>query len=65
MSRLIPGWRPPCSPHPLRHAAGTVIGEQFGWEHVKAVLGHSQIQTSQRYVKVDEKRAEEVVKRIG
>jgi integrase len=40
------------SPNQLRHSAGSQIREAFGLEHVAAVLGHSDIDTSKIYAKL-------------
>lgn len=37
------------TPHQLRHSAGQEIRIQFGLEHVAAVLGHADIETSKIY----------------
>ena len=57
----IPKW----SPHRLRHAAGSIIRENFSLEHAQAVLGHSSLKMAEHYARVSEKRAMEVVNKIG
>jgi integrase len=50
------------TPHQLRHAAGQEIRTQFGLEHVAAVLGHADIETSKIYSAVRADQAIEAAK---
>lgn len=52
-------------PNQLRHAAATLIRARFGLESSQAVLGHSAIQTTQRYAEVDMTRADVVAAEMG
>jgi hypothetical protein len=53
------------SPNQLRHAAATRIRQRFGIEVVKAVLGHSDLATSEIYAERDDARARDVMREIG
>lgn len=57
----LPYW----APNQLRHAAATRIRAEHGLEVAQILLGHSKLETSQVYAERDEKRALDVVKRIG
>lgn len=50
------------TPHQLRHAAGQEIRIQFGLEHVAAVLGHADIETSKIYSTIRAAQAIEAAK---
>ena len=53
------------SPNQLRHSAGTEIRREFGIETASAVLGHSNLSTTQIYAEADRKRAMEAARRLG
>lgn len=58
----IPHW----SPNRLRHATATVVTDRFSLAHAKEVLGHSSIQTTERwYVAPLPEKAIEVAREIG
>jgi len=57
----VPEW----SPLQLRHTAATRIRAKYGLEAVKAILGHTRVETSQLYAERDMGRAEQVMKEIG
>jgi integrase len=52
-------------PHQLRHSAATIIRKQFGVEAAQAVLGHSQIDTSELYAEKSLDAARAVAREIG
>jgi integrase len=52
-------------PHQLRHSAATIIRKQFGVEAAQAVLGHSQIDTSELYAEKSLDAARQVMREIG
>ncbi len=53
------------SPNRVRHLAATQIRKEFGIEFVTAVLGHSNIKTSEIYAEIDREKAEAVAKKLG
>ena len=53
------------SPNQLRHTAGTSVRAAFGAEHAQAILGHSNLSTTEIYAKQSEARAHEAAKRLG
>jgi integrase len=57
----VPRW----NPHALRHAAGTEIRGRFGLEAAQAVLGHSELRTTQIYGEKLLDAAREVMREIG
>jgi integrase len=57
----IPSW----APNQLRHSAGTRVRAAFGLEASAAILGHSEIETTQIYAERDEQRAIEVAWKLG
>ena len=57
----IPRW----TPHWLRHNAGTTIREEFGVEASQAILGHSNLQTTELYSQKSVDLANRVMKQIG
>ncbi len=57
----IPVW----FPNQLRHSAATEIRHRFGLEASQAVLGHSELGTSQIYSKVDQKTAYRIMAEVG
>ena len=54
----IPCW----TPHQLRHTAATKIREELGLEAACAVLGHSDIDTTQLYAELNRAKAIEAAK---
>jgi len=52
-------------PNQLRHSAGTEIRKRYGLEASQAVLGHSELETSQIYAEVDRATARKVMADIG
>lgn len=52
-------------PNQLRHLVGTQVRKHFGVEGSQAILGHSDIQTSQIYSEVCESRAMEIARKLG
>jgi hypothetical protein len=61
------GWRSEHRWHPnrLRHAAGTKIRREFGIEVSRAVLGHSDTDTTAIYAERDLTAAREAAARLG
>jgi integrase len=57
----LPHWHP----HQLRHTAGTTYRREADFETAKIVLGHGSEIMTQVYAERDERKAEEVVARIG
>ena len=47
--------------HELRHSAGDILGPHHSIHEIKAFLGHSDIRTTERYVRV----ADEAKKRMA
>jgi integrase len=56
---------PDFHPHQIRHTAGTRVRSVFDLETAKAVLGHSDINTTGIYAEIDLKRAIEAAAKIG
>jgi site-specific recombinase XerD len=52
-------------PHQLRHATGTAIRGRFGLEAAQAVLGHSELSSTQIYAENSLEAAREVLRQIG
>jgi integrase len=52
-------------PHQLRHTAGSVYRREGDFETAKIVLGHASDSMTQLYAERDERKADEVVARIG
>src|SRR5207244_2531146 len=52
-------------PHQLRHSTATIIRRQFGIEAAQAVLGHSQIDTSELYAEKSVYAARQIMAQIG
>jgi integrase len=52
-------------PHQLRHSVATLIRRRFGLEAAQAVLGHSEIGTTQVYAEKNLDAAREVMREIG
>jgi integrase len=57
----LPRW----SPNRLRHTAATAIVDEYGLEHAKAVLGHSQAAMTEHYSRTAKAKAEEVARGSG
>jgi len=57
----IPPWRP----NQLRHTLATTIRRQFDLESAAAVLGHSELRTTQVYAEANLLKAREVMKQVG
>lgn len=53
------------SPHQLRHTAATKVREELGLEVACAVLGHSDIDTTQLYAELNRAKAIEAARRLG
>ena len=53
------------SPNQLRHSAGTAIRAEFGVEHAQAILGHSNLSTTEIYAERSQSRAIEVARSLG
>ena len=52
-------------PNQLRHNAATEIRRRFGLEASQAVLGHSELATSQIYAEVDNTTAYRIMSKTG
>jgi integrase len=52
-------------PHQLRHSAATEIRRRYGLEASQAVLGHSELGTTQIYAEVDLSRARRIMTEMG
>lgn len=52
-------------PHQLRHATGTAIRGRFGLEAAQAVLGHSELSSTQVYAEKNLEAARAVMRQIG
>ncbi len=52
-------------PHQLRHAAATEFRSRFGLEASQAVLGHSELGTTQIYAEVDQGQARRIMTEMG
>jgi integrase len=57
----VPNW----FPHMLRHAAASEVRRRYGLEASQAVLGHSELGTTQVYAEVDRTTARRVMTEIG
>ena len=57
----VPVW----TPNQLRHAGGTEVRDKFGLEYAQAVLGHSNMKTTEIYAKASFEKAAKVAKEIG
>jgi integrase len=57
----IPIW----FPHQLRHSAAGAIRRRYGVEAAQAVLGHSELSTTQIYAQVDRTTAWRIMVEIG
>jgi integrase len=57
----IPKWHP----HQLRHNAGTRFRREFGLDAARAVLGHSTRVVTEIYAELDQRKAAEVMEKIG
>ncbi len=53
------------TPNGLRHLAATAIRARFGVEAAQAVLGHSDVKTTQIYAEVDMSTADRVAAEMG
>jgi integrase len=53
------------NPHALRHSAATRIREDFGLEAAQAVLGHSELDTTELYAEKSKAAARDVMRQIG
>jgi integrase len=53
------------NPHALRHSAATQIRGRFGIEAAQAVLGHSELDTTELYAEKNLNTAREVMRQIG
>jgi integrase len=56
---------PPWHPNQLRHAAATRIRQTYDLDAARAVLGHSDLKTSEVYAERDRERAARVMREIG
>lgn len=54
----VPYWHP----YQLRHLAGTMVRDALGPEHAQAFLGHANIQMTEHYAKISERKAIEAAK---
>jgi integrase len=63
----LEAWRKSHRWHPnqLRHSAATLIRRKYGIEAAQAVLGHSQIDTSELYAEKSLEAARQIMKEIG
>lgn len=52
-------------PHQLRHGFATEVRRQFGLEHARRALGHSNAKITEVYAGVAKEKAEEVALKIG
>ncbi|MEX0653512.1 MAG: site-specific integrase [Phycisphaeraceae bacterium] len=52
-------------PHRLRHNAATFLRREFGIEVASIILGHSSLAITQTYAEQDEKKAREVIAKVG
>ena len=57
----VPTW----GPHRLRHNAGTFLRREFGIEVASIILGHSSLVVTQTYAGANEKKAREVMGKVG
>jgi integrase len=57
----IPKWHP----HMIRHNTGTRVRRQFGLDAARAVLGHSTPVVTEIYAELDQRKAAEVMEKIG
>jgi integrase len=57
----IPKWHP----HMIRHNTGTRVRREFGLDAARAVLGHSTPVVTEIYAELDQRKAAEVMEKIG
>lgn len=57
----VPHW----APNQLRHTAATMYRSKFGLEVASAILGHSEVATTQIYAEADRSKAMHAVSEIG
>jgi integrase len=57
----IPIW----FPHQLRHSAASEIRRRYGLEASQAILGHTELTTTQVYAQVHRGKAREIMCEIG
>lgn len=67
LSAAASAWRSEFSWHPnqLRHTAGTLIRKQFGLEAARAILGHSNKDTTEIYAERDDTESAKIMREIG
>ena len=53
------------SPNQLRHKAGTDIRDIYGIESAQAILGHTNLKTTELYAKTQLEKAKEIASKIG
>jgi len=52
-------------PHQLRHNAATFLRREFGLDVASVVLGHSTLAITQTYAELNDRKAKEVIARVG
>ena len=57
----MPYWHP----HRLRHNAATALRKEFGLEIARIVLGHRTPDVTHLYAEIDEKKAIDIMLRVG
>ena len=53
------------SPNQLRHNAATRLRKEFGIEAARVILGHSSGNTTEIYAELDNKKAADIMSKIG
>jgi integrase len=57
----VPHWHP----HQLRHTCASEMRKQFGVEAVRALLGHSCVDTTELYAQIDGEQAKRIAAAVG
>jgi integrase len=53
------------SPHQLRHKAATEVRRKYGLEAAKAMLGHTDVGTTEHYAQMDRELAARIAREVG
>jgi len=66
-NKLLNQWRKQhrWSPNRLRHNAATRLRKEFGIEAARVILGHSSESTTEIYAEIDNKKAADIMSKIG
>jgi integrase len=56
---------PPWHPHQLRHNAATRLRAEFGLEGAQLILGHRKADVTEVYAELDQRKALDIIARVG